>query len=452
MSRLAAALTQTILSPLGMFWPQDWNASLGGGVIGRAANVTPDSAMGVMAYYSGVRFLSETIASLPLIIYKRLPKGGKDRATDHPMYRILHDQANPEMTAFTWKETIMAHAVGWGNGYSERQLDARGRTVALWPLRPDRMRVLRSASLSNGDPGPLIYRYQVPGGATVDLPPERVFHVRGLGYDGLVGYSPIEIMRRALRLNLAAEEYGERTFDNDARPGVILSHPKTLSDKARTNLEGSWARNHEGLTNAQRTAVLEEGITVSQIGFPPADTQFLETRKFGVTEIARGLRLPPHILYDLDRSTNNNIEQQGLELVTYSLRSWLVRWEQQYNVDLIGLDTDFFAEHLIDAFLRGDALTRAQALWIQRQAGVVNADEWRDIENRNPLPNGDGQVFLQPLNMSTVGEPPIGAEADVVRNPRSVPNPAIPALEVIPDTAPVKPTAPSRNGTEKVPA
>jgi HK97 family phage portal protein len=480
MGRLAAAVTQTLLSPFSTFWPQDWNASLVGGVQARAANINPDSAMGVMAYYSGVRFLSETTASLPLIVYRQLADGGKERATDHPMYTLLHDQANPEMTAFTWKETVMGHAVGWGNGYSERQLDARGRTIALWPLRPDRMRVLRAGSLPDGTQGPLIYRYQVPGGAVVDLPPARVFHIRGLGYDGLVGYSPVEIMRRALRLALAAEEYGERTFDNDGRPGVILTHPKTLSDKARENLEKSWARNHEGLTNAQRSAVLEEGITVTDIGFPPADTQFLESRKFGVTEIARGLRIPPHILYDLDRSTNNNIEQQSIELVSYSLRSWFVRWEQQYNADLLGIGSGYFAEHLVDALLRGDALTRAQALWIQRQAGVLNADEWRAIENRNKLPNGDGEVYLQPLNMPTVGEPPLGAREDIVKPVRGVPNPDVPGLTVVPDTAPapVKPatgkssalppdpfaalggigvpdpasTVSSRNGTEKVPA
>ena len=458
MGRIAQVLTKSIVFPaFSNFWPQDWNAGLAAVATGRQMPVTPDSAMGSMAYYSGIQFLAQTIAQLPLHVYQRLDGGGKDRAPDHPMYRLLHDEANPEMTAYTWRETAMGHVVGWGNSFSERQLDGRGRTIALWPLRPDRMQVERTAPTADGSPGVLVYKYRLPQpvGSIVELPAKRVFHVRGLAFDGLIGYSPIEIMRRSLALGLSAQEYGERTFENDARPGVVYSHPKTLSPKARENLESSIQRNHEGLSNAQRFAVLEEGISVTSIGFPPADAQFLETRKFQVVEMARGLRLPPHILYELDRSTNNNIEEQSLELVKYSLGSWFARWQQQINKDLIA-DPKFFVEFLVDAFLAGDALTRAQALWIQRQAGVLNADEWRSIENRNPLPNGDGKVFLQPLNMTTVGQPPVGAEADIVRPPRGVPNPGVPTLEVIPDTQPVKPAASAAsarlNGHSKVPA
>lgn len=438
MGRIAQVLTKsTVLFPslsfpATTFWPQDWNAQIAG-IASPRQNVTPDSAMGVMAYYAGVRVLSESLAALPLFVYSRKGKG-KERAPEHPLYRVLHDQANPEMSSFTWRETSMSHLIGWGNCFSERQLDGRDRTIALWPLRPDMMRVGRGAPLADGSPGQLVYEYRLPqpGGQIVQLPAKRVFHVRGLGFDGLIGYSPIEIMRRALALSLSAQEYGERTFENDARPGVVLTHPKTLSDTARGNLEKGWARNHEGLSNAQRTAVLEEGVTLSTVGFPPIEAQFLESRKFQVREIARALRLPPHMIGDLEQATFGNIEQQAIDFVTHSLRPWLVRWEQQIGIDLIP-EADFFAEFLVDAMLRGDALTRAQALWIQRQAGVINADEWREFENRNPLPNGDGQVFLQPLNMTTVGEPPIGARSDLVKPSRGVPNPAVPVDTTISD-------------------
>lgn len=453
MGRIASALTKSIVFPrFGNFWPQDWNASLGAFPQGRQIAVTPDSAMGVMAFYQGVRFWCQTMASMPLMVYERLPGGGKQQATDHPMYALLHDIANPVMSAFTWRETAMGHLVGWGNSFSERQLDGRGRTIAVWPLRPDRMQVTRGAPTADGSPGPLTYQYRLPEplGNVVELPASRVLHIRGLAFDGLIGYSPIELMRRALALGIAAQEYGERTFENDARPGAVYTHPKTLSDTARTNLENSIRRNHEGLTNAQRFAVLEEGITVTSIGFPPEAAQFLETRKFQVEEVARGLDLPPHVIGGLDHATFSNIDQQAIDLVTHHIRPMAVRWESQLTMDLIP-EPSYFCEFLIDGLLRGDPLVRAQKLWIERQAGVINADEWRAIENRNPLPNGDGQVFLMPMNMTTVGAPPVGAEADLVRPPRGVPNPAIPALEVIPDTAPVKPTTPPSNGRTGAP-
>jgi HK97 family phage portal protein len=443
-SDIGAAVKQ-IVWPSMSFWPQDWDASMQWEQQPDRLDVTPDSALGIMAYYAGIRVLAESVASLPLIVYRRL-NPGKERAPDHPLYRVLHDQANPEMTSFTWRETAMGHVVGWGNSFNEKQFDGAGRVIAIWPLRPDRMTVRRNAASQ------LIYQYRLPAPdyGTVEIPARRILHIRGLAYDGLVGYSPATIMRRALQIAHAAQEYGERTFENNGRPGVVLTHPKTLSDPARDRLENSWAKNHQGLSNAQRTAVLEEGVTVTEIGFPPEDTQFLETQKFQVRQIARGMRLPPHMIGDLEQATFSNIEQQAIDFVTHSLRPWLVRWEQQLGVDLIP-EAAYFAEFLIDALLRGDLLSRSQGLWIQRQAGVLNADEWREMENRNPLPDGAGQVYLQPLNMTTIGSPPPGAEADLVK-PSSVPNPAIPAADIVPDTLPVKPTAPSKNGREKVPA
>lgn len=392
MGLFARAATKSLLWPSLGFWPQDWHASSVGP--SRPTDVTSSSALGVTAYYAGLRVLAESIASLPLITYRRLSPMGKERAPDHPAYRVLHDVANPEMTAYTWVETSVGHVVSWGNCFSEKQFDGRGRLVALWPLRPDRMAVNRDDAS-----GALVYDYRLPSGELVRLPRSRVFHVHGLGFDGLVGYSPIEILRRTLALAQAAQEYGQRTFENDARPGVILSHPKTLSDKARANLETAWSRNHQGLTNAQRFGVLEEGITVTAIGVPPLEAQFIEARKFQTTEIARALRLPPHIIGDLDRATNNNIEQQSLELIKYSFGPWLARFESQIAKDLIP-EPEVFARFLVEGFLRGDTASRYAAYHTARGDGWLNADEIREREDMNPLPDGAGQIYLAPQNMA----------------------------------------------------
>lgn len=413
------------------FWPQDWNGSATSG--NRLPTVTASSAMGFPAYWAGVRALSEDVAKLPFIVYRRLEKG-RERAPEHPAYRVLHDVSNPEMTAFIFRETLQAHLLSWGNGYAEIQRNGIGDVIALWPLRPDRVTPRRN------DAGDREYRYVLPGGKTTILPARNargqavVFHLRGLGYDGLVGYSIITILRRSIALGLAAQEYGERVFINDGRPGAVLKTPKGFPDTAMKNLKESWAENHEGLTNAQRTAILEDGVDLTTIGFPPGDTGFLETQKMSILDVARGLRMPPHKIGDLEHATFSNIEQQALEYVTDALSGWTTRWETQANTDLIP-EREFYAEHLFDALLRGDGLTRAQKLWIERQAGVLNADEWREIENRNPLPNGDGEVFLQPLNMTTVGAPPPGATPDQIKPQPGQPNPSAPA--------PQQPTVPT---------
>lgn len=430
MPRLSQVLAKSFtlgVSP-GDFWPQDWNGSA---AVGRLPTVTNDSAMRFPAYFAGVRALSEDTAKLPLIVYKRL-KEGRDRAPEHPLYRVLHDVANPEMTAFIFRETLTAHVVSWGMGYSEIQRNGIGDIVALWPLRPDRMIVRRN------DASQREYKYSLPGnGGSVVLPANRVFAIPGLSYDGLVGYSTLTILRRAIALGLAAQEYGERTFVNNGRPGAVLKTPKGFPDKAMENLRESWNVNHEGLTNAQRTAILEDGVDLTTIGFPPNDTGFLETQKMSIQDIARGLRLPAYKIGDYTASTNNNVEQLALDYIQDSLSGLTMRWESQANKDLIA-DPEFYAEHLFDAMLRGDALTRAQALWIRRQAGTLNADEWREIENMNPLPNGDGKVYLQPLNMTTVGAPPPGATADQIKPQPGAPNPSAPA--------PQEPTPPKMAG------
>lgn len=366
-----------------------------GGMVYQSASgisVTTDRALQYAAVWACVRVLSQTIAALPLKVYERL---GDDKrpANDFYLYRLLHDQPNPLMSSLEYREALQGHLLLWGNGYSEIELDNRGRIAALWPLRPDKMEGMTRV----GDR--LLYKFRMPDNSLQILSSDRVWHLRGWSSDGLVGYSPIKMHRQAIGLGLAAEEFGARFFGNDARPGGILVHPGKLKAEGIKNLKAAWEENYGGLSNSHRTAVLEEGITYTQIGIAPDDAQFLETRKFQVNEIARIFGVPPHKIGDLDRATFSNIEHQAIEFVTDSLQPWLVRWEQSIRLQLMTEQERerYFAEFLVDGLLRGDTVTRYQAYATARQNGWLSANDIRTLENMNAIEGGD--VYLVPLNM-----------------------------------------------------
>lgn len=364
--------------------------------------VTALSSLRNTAVFACVRVLAESVASLPLILYQRQERG-KRRAIEQRLYGLLHDLPNSEMTSIELRETLMGHLALWGNAYSEIQRDGTGRVIGLWPLRPDRVDVRRGSDKR-------LY-YQVFFGDELDPKAEhatlmdyQVMHIRGIGYDGVKGLSPIGLAREAVGLALATEEYGARFFGNGARPGGVLQHPGALSDRATEKLRASWAAMHQGLTQSHRIAILEEGMQYKQIGIPPEDSQFLETRQFQVNEIARLFRVPPHMIGDLTKSSFSNIEHQGLEFVIHTLRPWLVRWEQAVYRDLLTPTErkSFFAEHLVNALLRGDIETRFNAYAQGRQNGWLSANDIRELENLNPVDGGD--IYLQPLNMIPAGE------------------------------------------------
>lgn len=388
-----------------------------GGESATGINVTQEGALRYSAVFACVRVLAESVASLPLHVYERQPDG-KERAPEHPLYKLLHDTPNPYMTSFELRETLQGHLALWGNGYCEIEYSNGGVPVALWPLRPDRMEAVQRTE--NG----LVYSYRLPQGGVVKLPGYAVWHLRGLSSDGLVGYSPIALMRQAVALGLAAEEFGARFFGNDARPGGVLQHPGVLSAKGAENLRASWDSKHGGLSNSHRVAILEEGMTYNQIGVPPNDAQFLETRKMQVTEIARIFRVPPHMLADLDRATFSNIEHQSIGFVTHTIRPWLVRWEQSIQQQLMPeRDRDrYFVEFLVDGLLRGDTTSRYAAYAVGRQNGWLSANDIRRMENMNPLPDEQGDVYLVPLNMVPAGaageEPQDEAESLGARSER----------------------------------
>ena len=298
---------------------------MGGSASGKKVNER--TSMQMTAVYSCVRILSEAVASLPLNVFRYTGNGGKEKAIDHSLYRLLHDEPNPEMSSFIFRETLMTHLLLWGNAYAQIIRNGKGEVIALYPLMPDRMTVDRDEN------GRLYYKYRKSNddaptmeSGVVILAPSDVLHVPGLGFDGLVGYSPIAMAKNAIGLAIAAEEYGSKFYANGAAPSGVLEHPGTLKDPAR--VRDSWNSTFGGSSNSHKVAVLEEGMKYTPISISPNEAQFLETRKFQINEIARIFRVPPHMVGDLEKSSFSNIEQQSLEFVKYTLDPWVIRWEQ----------------------------------------------------------------------------------------------------------------------------
>lgn len=344
--------------------------------------VNERTAMQTTVVYACVRILSETIASLPLQVF-RYTDSGKEKATDHPIYFLLHDEPNPEMTSFVFRETLMGHLLLWGNAYAQIIRDGRGRVIALYPLLPDRMTVGRSLS------GAIVYEYRNDIG-TAMLGSADVLHIPGLGFDGLIGYSPIAMAKNAIGMAIATEEYGAKFFANGASPGGVLEHPGVVKDPKR--VRESWNAVYQGSENAHRIAVLEEGMKFQSIGIPPEQAQFLETRKFQINEIARIFRIPPHMIGDLEKSSFSNIEQQSLEFVKYTLDPWVVRWEQamQKALLLFSEKKEYFIRFNVNGLLRGDYQSRMNGYAVGRQNGWLSADDIRELEDMNKLPQGSG--------------------------------------------------------------
>lgn len=344
--------------------------------------VNERTAIQTTAVYACVRVLSEAIAALPLHTY-RYTSNGKEKAIDHNLYHLLHNEPNPEMTSFVFRETLMGHLLLWGNAYAQIIRDGRGKVIALYPLMPDKMTVDRN---ENGD---LIYIYLKDGMSYV-LKSEEVLHIPGLGFDGLVGYSPIAMAKNAIGMAIATEEYGAKFFSNGANPGGVLEHPGVVKDPAR--IRESWNSVYQGTGNAHKVAVLEEGMKFQSIGIPPEQAQFLETRKFQINEIARIYRVPPHMIGDLEKSSFSNIEQQSLEFVMYTLDPWVVRWEQAIVRSLISPTEkkEYFVKFNVNGLLRGDYQSRMSGYAVGRQNGWLSADDIRELEDMNKLPIGSG--------------------------------------------------------------
>lgn len=360
------------------------------------------TAMQTTAVYSCVRILAEAVASLPLHVY-RYKENGKERVYNHHLYHILHNEPNTEMSSFVFRETLMSHLLIWGNAYAQIIRDGAGRVVALYPLLPNKMTVSRDKNgeiyyiyTTTSDENPNFKDY-----GSVVLRKQDVLHIPGLGFDGLVGYSPIAMAKNAVGMTIATEEYGASFFANGANPGGVLEHPGVLKDPKK--VRDSWNEVYRGTANVHKIAVLEEGMKYQQIGIPPEEAQFLETRKFQINEIARLYRIPPHMVGDLEKSSFSNIEQQSLEFVKYTLDPWVIRWEQamQRSLLLPKEKQEFFIRLNVDGLLRGDYQSRMNGYSVARQNGWLSANDIREMEDMNPIPDEEGgNLYLINGNMT----------------------------------------------------
>ena len=382
--------------------------------------VSPESAMRVATVYACVRVIAETIASLPLIIYRTLPDGGKERAETHPLYPLLHDKPNIWQTSYEFWELMTAHLELRGNAFARIVPGASGAVDQLVPLHPDRVSVYR---LPNGK-----LRYQVRyfyNAAVESYAQDEIFHLRGLSSDGLVGMSTIGVGAETIGVGLAAQEFAARFFENDATPSGVAIHPKGMTDAAHARIKSSWREAHSGI-NQHSMAILEEGMTYQNIGVSNKDSQLLEARQFSRGDIASLFRVPPHKIGDLTRATFSNIEQQSIEFATDCIRPRLVRMERRIGNDLmapleLGDGNEYFCEFLMDALMRGDQKSRYEAYSVGINCGFLTRNEARGMENFNPIDGLD--LPLMPLNMAPVNEtadadlgadvaPPAGPEDD----------------------------------------
>ena len=330
----------------------------GGSTAGK--NVNERSAMQMTAVYSCVRILAEAVAGLPLHLYRYKEDGGKEKALDHPLYNLLHDEPNPEMSSFVFRETLMTHLLLWGNAYAQIIRNGKGEVIALYPLMPNRMVVDRDAK------GRLYYQYTTSTedaptmkGVTVNLPPSDVLHIPGLGFDGLVGYSPIAMAKNAIGMAIACEEYGAKFFANGAAPGGVLEHPGTIKDPQR--VRESWQSTFGG--------------------------------------------------------SFSNIEQQSLEFVKYTLDPWVIRWEQTIHRSLLLPDekSQYFVKFNLEGLLRGDYQSRMNGYAIGRQNGWMSANDIRELENLDRIPAEEGgDLYLINGNMLPLKD--AGAFADTESN------------------------------------
>ena len=366
------------------------------GTSGSGKSVTVQSAIQLSTVYACVRVISETIASLPLGIYETV-NDGNEKATDHPLYRLLHDEPNSEMTSFVFREVMLAHLLLYGNSYSQIIRSGKNQVIGLYPLLPDHMDVDRDSK------GNLTYTYTTSDGKTVSIKPRDVLHIPGLGFDGVMGYSPIALEKNAIGLGIASEEYGSKFYSNGARPSGILTHPNTVKNPKA--LRESWNSAYGGSSNSNRVAILEEGMKFEPIAIPNNEAQFLETRKFQVDEICRIFRVPPHLVGNLEHATFSNIEHQSIDFAVHTIRPWLVRIEKAMNRTLLSDQEKgrFFVQFNIDGLMRGDYKSRMEGYAIGRQNGWLSANDIRALENQNPIPaDQGGDAYLVNGNMISI--------------------------------------------------
>jgi HK97 family phage portal protein len=384
------------------------------GISTTGQNVNQASALTYSAVWAAVRAISEGVASLPLQVFRRGHDGSRSKASDHPLYRILHDQPNPEMSALTFRETLMGHALVWGNGYAEIVRDKNtGRVQQLWPMDPSLVEPVRD------EKGELYYKY----GSVIFLTTE-ILHIKGLSFDGVKGYSVIAQAKNSIGLGMAVEEFGSTFFGQGGKPAGVISVPGKLNSEAIQNMRKSWEDMHATVKNAHRVAILQNGVTYQTIGTPPDDAQWIASRSFQLQEVARWFKIPASKI-GAGAGTYSSLEQDNLAFLQETLRPWLIRWEQEINFKLISSLDQLYAEHNQDALLRGDTAGRSAFYASALSWGWLSRNDVRALENLPPFEGGD--AYMVPKNMDPAfgpGQTP--AAVDQAKTLGQMPTPPTP--------------------------
>jgi HK97 family phage portal protein len=412
---------------------------LGGQPTDSGVDIDERLALNISAVWQAVNIISGPLASLPLYVYEQTGPDTRKVAHDHPAHQLLHEQPNDEMTPIVFHETLQAHALTWGNGYARIEW-AGDVPTKIYPLMPDQVEADRD------DAGNLFYRFvaRYEDEKDEDLYPEEVIHIPGLGFTGRSGYSVVQMARESLGLTAASEKYGASLFGRGSVPGGSLDSPVALDPEARKNLRESWERLHRGPMNTHRVAILEEGVKYNPIGLPPEDAQFLQTRTFQVVEIARWFNVPPHMLRDLSQATFSNIEHQGLDYLIYTLRPWLIRWQQEYKRKLFRGPSArrYGVAHDVKALLQTDTAGRFAAYALGRNNGFLTLNDILRAENMNTIDGEIGEQRIMPANMTVIRPGMAGAApAPAPASQRAIDIPALVAVMEAVQRGTLKPAA-----------
>ncbi len=398
LSRLRSGLRAFLLSDEPPEW--FWKTPGVGRPTASGVSVTDQTALRVTAVLSCVKVLAESISTLPLMVFERQANGDKRSAAEHPLSDILHTLANEESTAQSVRETLCAHVLLRGNAYARVVRDGGGDVREIWPIAPGSIQADRPQP-----GGPLVFHVSEAGVPPETLRTDQVWRIPGLSWGGATGLSPIGVARESVGLALALETNTASALKHGARIAGVVTHPQVMDDPEYKRFKESWDEAYAGVTNAGKTVILEQGARFEKVGMTFEDLQFLELKKFQIAEIARLFRVPLHMLFDDKAQPRANMEQASLEFVVYTLRPWLVRFEQTIARDLL-LPTErgrYFAEHNVAGLLRGDYAARMSGYAQGRQWGWWSVNDIRRLENLNGI-GADGDVYLQPLNMTPAGE------------------------------------------------
>lgn len=360
-------------------------------------SVNESNAVNLTIVYACVRLLSDSLAMIPFQLFKET-ENGKEKAVNHPLYKLIAKQPNPQMSSYTFRKMMMTNLLLWGNAYAIIERD-NGVISKLTPVASSNMRVVEDAS------GNVSYMYRGTTGNELPMKSEQILHIKNFSFDGKIGLSPISLAREAVGLGIALEEFGAVYFKNGTNLGGIAEHPNKLSPTAMQNLRESLQSKFEGVGNAHKMIVLEEGMKFQKIAIPANDAQFIESRKFQINEIARFFNVPPHMVGDLDRATFSNIEHQAIQYVTYSLLPWCYCWEQEVDKTLLSEkeQTKYFTKFNVNGLLRGDFVTRTQGYHLMIQDGVYSINDVRSLEDMNKIEDGDTHFFngnMVPIDMA----------------------------------------------------